>query len=402
MAQPYPPFTGMTPQDVASARQYGTGLMQQGTDASPVGHWTQALARVLQGGVGGYEVGSANKGEAQGRASGNALLAQALQGGDLKSSVGSMLSHPWAAEQGGKLAQTMIGQRIEDSSPAAQARLKSMQGAEQRATAMHPLQVQEAQLGIESKRRELDNPAASLQKVKDAEGNEILVQVGKRPGDPVSEVYRPSAPAPGQPRPIVDPKKKAEVEHTLRGEVQKLSTPYRTVRDASGNIEEIAKQPSAASDIAMIFAYMKILDPNSVVRETEFATAQNAAGVPDRIKNVWNRILEGQRLNPQQRQDFLNQARSIAKRQTGQYQRTLDQYKGVADRSGVDFRNVVVDQDLLSGGQQPATGNSTIGTPLNGEPANSVPVLTPDQASKAPPGTVFRTNDGRVMRVPAR
>lgn len=399
MAQPY---RGMTPQDVASSRKYGQGLMEQGTDASPVGHWTQALARVLQGGVGGYEVGSANKGEAEGRASGNALLAQALAGGDLKSSVGSMLSHPWAAEQGGKIAQSMIGQRIEDSSPAAQARLKSMQGAEQRATAMHPLQVQEAQLGIESKRRELDNPATSLQKVKDAEGNEILVQVGKRPGDPVSEVYRPSAPAPGQPRPIVDPKKKAEVEHTLRGEVQKLSTDYRTVRDASGNIEEIAKQPSAASDIAMIFAYMKILDPNSVVRETEFATAQNAAGVPDRIKNVWNRILEGQRLNPQQRQDFLNQARSIAKRQTGQYQRTLDQYKGVADRSGVDFRNVVVDQDLLSGGQQPATGNSTIGTPLNGEPANSVPVLTPDQASKAPPGTVFRTNDGRVMRVPAR
>jgi hypothetical protein len=29
--------------------------------------------------------------------------------------------------------------------------------------------------------------------------------------------------------------------------------------------------------MAMIFAFMKMLDPSSVVRETEFANAQNAA-----------------------------------------------------------------------------------------------------------------------------
>lgn len=112
MAQPYPPFTGMTPQDVASARKYGTGLMQQGTDASPVGHWTQALARVLQGGVGGYEVGSANKGEAQGRASGNALIAQALNGGNLQSSVGPMMANPWTADTGKDLSLAIIKHRM--------------------------------------------------------------------------------------------------------------------------------------------------------------------------------------------------------------------------------------------------------------------------------------------------
>ncbi len=112
MAQPYPPFTGMTPQDVASARKYGTGLMQQGTDASPVGHWTQALARVLQGGVGGYEVGSANKGEVEGRASGNALIAQALNGGNLQSSVGPMMANPWTADTGKDLSLAIIKHRM--------------------------------------------------------------------------------------------------------------------------------------------------------------------------------------------------------------------------------------------------------------------------------------------------
>lgn len=263
-------------------------------------------------------------------------------------------------------------------------------------TNLHNLQAKAAQ-------RELDNPADNIQKVKDADGNESLVRVPKRQGGQASVVYQPQPTgAPGEARPISDPKKKAEVEHTLRTELQKLSSDYRTVRDASGNLEGLGQNNTAAGDIALIYSFMKILDPSSVVRETEFATAQNAAGVPDQVRNVFNRILSGERLNPNQRSDFLNQARTIAQKQLGQYTRTLDQYKGVAQRSGVDQRNVIIDQDLLSGGERPASGNSTVGTPLNGAPAENAPVLTPEQAMRAPPGTVFRTTDGRVKRVPAR
>ena len=53
-----------------------------------------------------------------------------------------------------------------------------------------------------------------------------------------------------------------------------------------------SKDPSAAGDLAMIFTYMKILDPTSVVREGEQATAQNAAGTPERIKNIYNRVIK--------------------------------------------------------------------------------------------------------------
>jgi len=37
---------------------------------------------------------------------------------------------------------------------------------------------------------------------------------------------------------------------------------------------------------------MKILDPGSVVREGEFATAQNSAGIPERIRAKYNRNTE--------------------------------------------------------------------------------------------------------------
>lgn len=42
-----------TEEDLNSRRRMAQMLMQQGTDASPVGHWTQALARGLQGFSGG-------------------------------------------------------------------------------------------------------------------------------------------------------------------------------------------------------------------------------------------------------------------------------------------------------------------------------------------------------------
>jgi len=63
---------------------------------------------------------------------------------------------------------------------------------------------------------------------------------------------------------------------------------------------------------------MKILDPASVVRETEFANAQNAAGVPDQIRNMYNRALRGERLGEAQRDDFVNSAKKLVVSQKAQ------------------------------------------------------------------------------------
>lgn len=149
-------------------------------------------------------------------------------------------------------------------------------------------------------------------------------------------------------------KQRADVEEGLRKEVFTTNKDYMVIRDAAAKVEAIAQQPSAASDVALIYSFMKILDPGSVVRETEYATAQNAAGVPDQIRNVFNRILSGERLGDVQRNDFLNQARTLAKTQAGQYEKALKQYQGVAERLGVDPRNVILDQPGQDQGGSPA------------------------------------------------
>jgi hypothetical protein len=104
-----------------------------------------------------------------------------------------------------------------------------------------------------------------------------------------------------------------------------------------------AKDPSAAGDLALIFAYMKMLDPGSTVREGEFANAQNAAGVPDQIKNFYNRVMSGERLNTRQRADFTSRARGIysgAKRMQAATTRT---YTDRARIAGVPVEMVVRD-----------------------------------------------------------
>lgn len=92
----------------------------------------------------------------------------------------------------------------------------------------------------------------------------------------------------------------------IRDRHDKLSGEFIKVRDSFDRIK--ASEKTAAGDLALIFNYMKMLDPGSVVREGEFATAQNTAGVPDRLRNVFNRLLSGERLSPKQRKSFISQA----------------------------------------------------------------------------------------------
>lgn len=62
---------------------------------------------------------------------------------------------------------------------------------------------------------------------------------------------------------------------------------------------------SGAGDIAMVFSFIKALDPTSVVQPGEQATARNAPGVTDQLLNTYNRILNGEFLTGKTRDDFL-------------------------------------------------------------------------------------------------
>tara|TARA_R110002072_G_scaffold83854_2_gene189997 strand:- start:891 stop:2222 length:1332 start_codon:yes stop_codon:yes gene_type:complete len=131
----------------------------------------------------------------------------------------------------------------------------------------------------------------------------------------------------------------------LRDEHTKNSGEFVKVRDAYGRILASGTNPSPAGDLALIFNYMKMLDPGSTVREGEFANAENSGSIPDRFIAQYNKIREGTRLSQAQRDDFLGRSESLyaAAKDTQAY---LDEsYTELAGQFNVDPKQVIIDFD---------------------------------------------------------
>lgn len=108
---------------------------------------------------------------------------------------------------------------------------------------------------------------------------------------------------------IIPADKRPEAEGKFRKEYSDQTKGYQEVKSAYGRV--LASDQTAAGDIALIFNYMKMLDPGSVVREGEFATAQNAGGVDAKVYNLYNQLMTGERLKPEQRKMFTKQAENL-------------------------------------------------------------------------------------------
>lgn len=116
---------------------------------------------------------------------------------------------------------------------------------------------------------------------------------------------------------------------------------YKVVRDNYERIREGAQNTTGAGDIAVVFGYMKMLDPTSVVRENEFATAANAGGIPPHIRNLYNRVKEGDILPPESRAEILQTAESIYQQTAGNLESANQRYGSIADRYGLDQSGIV-------------------------------------------------------------
>jgi hypothetical protein len=128
-------------------------------------------------------------------------------------------------------------------------------------------------------------------------------------------------------------------EDKLRDDFRSDSKEFVKVRDAYGRI--LSTDASAAGDLALIFNYMKILDPGSVVREGEFATAQNSAGVPTRIRAQYNKIISGERLAPETRADFLQQAQNLYQTSADSQSYLESEYETYAEEYGFKPSRIV-------------------------------------------------------------
>lgn len=140
------------------------------------------------------------------------------------------------------------------------------------------------------------------------------------------------------------PEKKFERTSKLREEYTKtpIVRDFQQVQVAYNQISGALKSPSAAGDLAAATKFMKLLDPGSVVRESELGMAMAATGVMDKASNYYNLLKTGQKLTPEQRKDFMNVAGTLYKASENVVIPLQSQYRGLAAEAGVNPKSVVV------------------------------------------------------------
>lgn len=140
----------------------------------------------------------------------------------------------------------------------------------------------------------------------------------------------------------------ANLATKLSDDYEQRSKDFYTIRDAYNKIVSAAKNPSAAGDMALLFGYMKLLDPNSVVRETEYATAQNAGSIPETIRARYNAAVNGKKLDEAQRKDFVDRSKKVFETSKQQQDILKKDFESRAVKYGVPTDLVVRETEALS------------------------------------------------------
>lgn len=130
-------------------------------------------------------------------------------------------------------------------------------------------------------------------------------------------------------------------EAPLRTSFLNQAQPHIAISQAYRKVE--SAPTTAAGDMSRIFGYMKILDPGSTVREGEYASAENARGVPDTVRAQYNRVMSGQRLTDKQRQEFVQAAGDLVNSQKQQFGEVAKYYTDISSRNRINPENVIYD-----------------------------------------------------------
>lgn len=190
--------------------------------------------------------------------------------------------------------------------------------------------------------------------------------------------------------------------NTLRDEYTNLTKDFRTVQTAYQNIQSSARAQNGAGDMSMLYSFVRMLDPTSVVRESEFAAAAAAGSYGERIQGAAQRILSGARLPDSLRQSFIDEARNLFENQRRGYDRVGEYFRGVATRNNLNPEDIVIPfslpeeqrPDATAIPTPPATAGAVIGGGAGGLSAE--PPATPPGL---PQGAVVRRYNPRTGRV---
>lgn len=165
------------------------------------------------------------------------------------------------------------------------------------------------------------------------QGSQPIAFGGAKPEDPQAAEKRVA-------RDVAADKAKFSQAATIRKEISSTAGDFDKIVGSFDRIS--ASDDSGPGDLSMIFNFMKMLDPGSTVREGEFASAENAGGIPEKIRNTFNKLNTGERLTPRQRASFLSQSEKLFAKSKARHDKTIANFVKLASKFGLERDLVIV------------------------------------------------------------
>lgn len=113
---------------------------------------------------------------------------------------------------------------------------------------------------------------------------------------------------------------------------------YSDMKSAYSQVVSSLSQGTPIGDVAGATKVMKLLDPGSVVRESELGIAMAASGRMDRLNNYFSNMMSGQKLTPTQREDFKALSNELYAAAGQAYNQKRKEYEQFGDAYG--FKNL--------------------------------------------------------------
>lgn len=160
---------------------------------------------------------------------------------------------------------------------------------------------------------------------------------------------------------------------------------------------------SKASDLDLVYGLATLLDPGSVVRQSDAVMVTNAQGLTDQMLSWINTVNGGTALGDDVRKQIMDLAHSRTAEQVGAYNDFAKWYRDAVTSSGGDPSKVVPDfgpiDPWVPEAAAPAPAD-TGGGGGGGDPAKPAPAPVQIDSFPAPSGTpegdIYKADDGSV------
>jgi hypothetical protein len=185
---------------------------------------------------------------------------------------------------------------------------------------------------------------------------QLIARANQGDQDAINEIESTANGGAYNPIPTATQRKQAESEIEQQSKIpereqhqatqyQAQSKPFRELSEAYQKTKTLfdKAKDSAPATLAAATAYMKLLDPGSVVRESELGMALAATGKLDKASNFMNEIKNGKVLTDSQIKEFKAAVEDVYKASKSQQLKLDKHYKETAERKKLNPKNIIQD-----------------------------------------------------------